>query len=72
MVDVVGLMKSWQDDTGAICAKLELQVSTAGDLPSKDEVVGGMKVAAGSIAQIIQADTFVTLDDDGTWYPEQP
>lgn len=74
MVDVLGVIKSWQDETGAICAKLDLQVSTAAELPSIGEVVGGMKVQAGSFAQIIQAATVVTLDDDttaGTWYPEQ-
>lgn len=74
MVDVFGVIKSWQDETGAICAKLDLQVSTAAELPSIGEVVGGMKVQAGSFAQIIQAATVVTLDDDttaGTWYPEQ-
>lgn len=71
MVDVLGVIKSWQDETGAVCAKLELQVSTAADLPSEGDVVGGFKVQAGSFAQIIQAATVVTLDDDGTWYPEQ-
>jgi hypothetical protein len=74
MVDVLDIIKSWQDNTGAICAKLSLQVSTAEDLPSIGDVVGGMKVQAGSFAQIIQANTIVTLDDDtdsGTWYPEQ-
>ena len=32
-----------------------------------------MNIQAGSIAQIVQADspTFVTLDANGTWYPEQ-
>lgn len=74
MVDILEVIKSWTDNTGAICAKLGLQVSTAADLPSIGDVVGGMKVQAGSFAQIIQASTIVTLDDDttaGTWYPEQ-
>ena len=74
MVDVLGVIKSWTDSTGAICAKLDLQVSTSADLPSIGDVIGGMKVQAGSFAQIIQAATVVTLDDDtsaGTWYPEQ-
>lgn len=73
MVDILDILKSWKDDTGAICAKLALQVSTRDDLPSIGDVVGGMKVQAGSIAQIIQESTLVTLDDDtdsGTWYPE--
>ena len=74
MVDIIDVLKSWQDDTGAICAKLELQVSTSADLPKICDGVGGMKVQAGSFAQIIQANTIVALDDDttdGTWYPEQ-
>lgn len=52
---------------------LDLQVSTASELPSLGENVDGLIVLAGSTAQIIQASepTFVTLDDDGTWYPEQ-
>lgn len=73
MVDVLDVLKSWKDDTGAICAKLALQVSTRDDLPSIGGTVGGMKVQAGSFAQIVQEGTLVTLDDDtasGTWYPE--
>jgi hypothetical protein len=54
-------------------AVLDIQVSTAAELPSLNDVVCGLKIIAGSIAQIVHADspTFVTLDDDGTWYPEQ-
>ncbi len=54
-------------------AVLDIQVSTAAELPSLNDVVCGLKIIAGSIAQIVQADspTFVTLDDNGTWYPEQ-
>lgn len=54
-------------------AVLDIQVSTAAELPSLNDVVCGLKIIAGSIAQIIQADspTFVTLDANGTWYPEQ-
>lgn len=74
MVDILNVIKSWADDTGALCAKLDLQVSTAAELPSIGDVIGGFKVQAGSYAQIIQAAAVVTLDDDttaGTWYPEQ-
>lgn len=74
MQDIVGIIKQWQDSDGALCAKLELQCSTVSDLPEIGDVVGGFKVQAGSIAQLVQANTFVTLDDDtdyGTWYPEQ-
>ena len=54
-------------------AVLDIQVSTAAELPSLNDVVCGLKIQAGSIAQIIQADspTFVTMDANGTWYPEQ-
>ena len=61
---------------GYYTAKLDLQVSTAADLPELGGVVPGTpyKCGAGSTAQIVQADepTFVTLDSsDDTWYPEQ-
>jgi hypothetical protein len=54
-------------------AVLDLQVSTAAELPDMGGTIGLYTVAPGSIAQIVQANspTFVTLDDDGTWYPEQ-
>lgn len=74
MLDIIDVMKSWEDADGNICAKLMLQCSGVSDLPDIGDTVGGFKVAAGSIAQLIQANTFVTLDDDtdsGTWYPEQ-
>lgn len=73
MVDILDVMKSWTDDNGEICAKLALQVSTRDELPKIGDAVGGMKVQAGSFAQLIQESTLVTLDDDtdsGTWYPE--
>lgn len=52
---------------------VDMQVSTVAELPDKGENVGGIIIAPGSIAQIVQADspTFVTLDDNVTWYPEQ-
>lgn len=50
---------------------VDMQVSTAQDLPALNGNVEGIIIAAGSIAQIIQTGAFVTLDDDGTWYPEQ-
>ena len=54
-------------------AVLDLQVSTAAELPDMGDTIGLYTVAPGSIAQIVQADspTFVTLDANGTWYPEQ-
>lgn len=51
----------------------DLQVSTVYELPDMNENVGGIIILPGSIAQIIQAEepTFLTLDDDGAWYPKQ-
>lgn len=71
MCDIVGIMNSWTNTDGDLCAKVDLQVSEVSELPEKDAAVGGFKVQPGSIAQIIQSDAFVTLDSDGTWYPEQ-
>ena len=71
MCDIIGTLKTWSDTDGAPCAKLQLQCSTTDDLPSIDDVVGGFKVKPGTIAQLVQADTFVTLDYNDTWYPEQ-
>lgn len=59
------------DGTSNVVA--DMQVSTASELPVLGVAVDGMYIMPGSIAQIIQADelTFVTMDEDGTWYPEQ-
>ena len=63
------------DDEGYALAKVDLQVSTASDLPTLGGVIEGtkLKCGKGSTAQIIQAEepTMVTMDDDGNWYPEQ-
>jgi hypothetical protein len=53
-------------------AVLDLQVSTVAELPDLGSTIGfNEKLGAGSIAQIIQTGDFVTLDANGTWYPEQ-
>jgi hypothetical protein len=52
-------------------AVLDLQVSTVAELPYLGSTIGfNEKLGAGSIAQIIQTGDFVTLDANGTWYPE--
>ena len=58
---------------GEALAWYDLSVSTAAELPALNSVVFGAKIQAPSRAQIIQADepTIVTLDENGTWYPEQ-
>ena len=67
-------IKGFDATTGKIIAVLDLQVSTAADLPSLGDVVENYIIEAGSCAQIVRASspTFVTLDgDDGNWYPDQ-
>lgn len=54
-------------------AVMDIQVSTASDLPSLGDLVSGagyvnIKVASGSFAHVIQAGAWYTLDDNGTWY----
>lgn len=65
----------WQtyDKDGVTIAVLDGQVSEASELPTLGGDFCGAKVLPGSMMQIVQADevTFVTLDADGTWYPEQ-
>lgn len=69
-VECIAVIK--QDKTHTL-AKIGIQVSTSADLPTLGTVFGKYKLGQGSIAQIIQANepTFVTIDEDGTWYPEQ-
>lgn len=59
---------------GKIIAVLDLQVATAADLPEIGSEVENYIVAAGSVAQIVEADelTFVTLSGGSeTWWPDQ-
>ena len=65
-------VQGYQD--GKTIAVLDLQVATAADLPELGGVVENYIVAAGTIAQIVEADepTYVTLSgDSGKWHPEQ-
>ena len=67
-------IKGFDAESGKTIAVLDLQVSTASDLPAIGDVVENYIIAAGSNAQIVRASTptFVTLDGgDGNWYPEQ-
>ena len=65
----------WQtyDKDGVTLAVLDGQVSEATDLPTLGGDFFGAKVLPGSTMQIVRAEevTLVTLDADGTWYPEQ-
>lgn len=65
-------VQGYQD--GKTIAVLDLQVATAADLPDLGGVVENYIVAAGSIAQIVEADepTYVTLSGDSEeWWPDQ-
>lgn len=46
----------------------DMQVSTAAELPAKDEQLDTMIFKPGCIAQIIESGQWATLDDDGKWY----
>lgn len=65
-------VRGYQD--GKTIAVLDLQVATAADLPALGGVVENYIVAAGTIAQIVEADepTYVTLSGDSEeWWPDQ-
>lgn len=49
-----------------------LQASTRDDLPTIGSALADGTVGAGTIAQVVQEDAFVTLDDDGSYYPAAP
>lgn len=46
----------------------DMQVSTAAELPAKDEQQDSIIYKPGCIAQIIKSGQWATLDDDGKWY----
>lgn len=67
-------VKGIDHETGKIIAVVDMQVGTAADLPELGEVVENYVVAAGSIAQIVEAEepTWVTLSGDSEeWWPDQ-
>ena len=49
-------------------AVLDIDVSTAAELPALGDKVEGYFLAAGSIANIIQTGDWVKIDADGKWY----
>ena len=55
----------WDDGGKAV---FDLQVSASDELPDLGQVIAGLKVAAGTIAQVIQTGKWYTLDADGDWY----
>lgn len=54
--------------SGKPVARLDMQVSTAEDLPAAGEEVEGYIVAKPSNAQIIQLGKLATLDENDKWY----
>ena len=67
-------IKGFDAESGKTIAVLDLQVATAADLPELGGEVENYIVAAGSIAQIVEADepTYVTLSGDSEeWWPDQ-
>ena len=70
MQRIENIRASWTDSTGVRHIVADLQVSTADELPTLGGYVGVNVIEAGSIAQVIQDAKFLTLDENGTWYPE--
>lgn len=68
MLTIIGKPEIIGFINGKPVARLDMQASTAADLPSKGDEVDGYIVAAPSTAQIIQLGKFGTLDDDDKWY----
>lgn len=68
MIRIDNTRKTILDGTATPVCVIDIQVSTAEELPDLNDVVIGCKIGAGSIAQIIQTGAFATLDDDGKWY----
>ena len=70
MQRIENIRASWTDSTGVRHIVADLQVSTADELPELGGHVGVNVIEAGTIAQVIQDAKFLTLDENGTWYPE--
>lgn len=70
MVRIENVRKQISSDGTSVSAVVDLQVSTTAELPDKGEQIGTIKIMPGSIAQVIQAGGFYTLDSNGTWYDE--
>lgn len=68
MVRVERIRKLIPSGNGIHHAVLDLQVSTVAELPALGSKVEGMVIDAGSIAELIQACSYPTLDADGKWY----
>ena len=68
MVEVRNVIRIAYDADGTLQHVVDLDVSTAAELPAMGDVVGGGKVLPTSTANIIQTGGWVRLDEDGKWY----
>ena len=68
MVEVRNVIRISYDSEGALQHVVDLDVSTAAELPAMVDVVGGGKVLPTSTANIIQTGAWARLDEDGVWY----
>lgn len=68
---IENIRASWYDAENIFHVVADIQVSTAEELPTLGGYVGVNAIEAGTIAQVIQDANFLTLDENGTWYPEQ-
>ena len=62
------IIKVYEITPDYIVAKVNLQVSTADELPTADEIIGNIKCGFGSSAQAVQEGAFYAMDEDGSWY----
>lgn len=58
------------DADGTPWVTVDIQVSTADDLPELGDDIGIGKVDEGSTAQAVQEGKFYTLDADEGWYDD--
>lgn len=70
MQRIENIRASWVDSENICHVVADMQVSTADELPTLGGTVGVYVIEAGTIAQVIQNAKFLTLDANGTWYPE--
>lgn len=68
MVEVRNVIRIAYDANGTLQHVVDLDVSTAAELPAIGAVVGGGKVLPTSTANIIQTGAWARLDEDGKWY----
>jgi hypothetical protein len=68
MIQVRNVIRIAYDADGNLQHVVDLDVSTAAELPDMGDVIGGGKVLPTSTANIIQTGAWARLDEDGKWY----